>query len=429
MMSLRSFLLAALAVVLPASAAGAQGAVHVVDFNDPGAFPDIASAVAAAADGDVILVRTLAINAQFTVDGKSLLIAADEGFAPFAITAFAMNNHHLDVQPGEHTVIKNLAAGQRVVLRGVSFGGLDVSQVAGQVWLEDAKVSFTSPAMQATNCASVVLHDVQVQGPNNVSDQNFFQSGGEALKLQSSAAVLHGVTADGGQGNDYTCTVFSCSNSSGFHGIALTGGSLWLAGSEASGGNGGVGGKDGLSICSPGGSGGDGVRLSSGAPQVQLRDVTTSGGTAATGPAQSTCFLGIGGDGVPGQAVHVLSGTAQSLDGTAVTLSVPSPLREQELLTVTLSGPPGTPAILIASPDSGVLTIGAVSGPLLTGVPLLVVPLGALPPSGSLTLKARVPELGAAVQAFSWTLQAITIEGGQRIAGPATSLLLLDAAL
>ncbi len=102
-----------------------------------------------------------------------------------------------------------------------------------------------------------------------------------------------------------------------------------------------------------------------------------------------------------GQAVHALSGAAQSLDGTAVTLSVPSPVSEQPLLTVTLSEPPGAPVMLIASPRSGMLTIGAVSGPLLTGV-----------------------------QALSWTLQVITVEGGQRIAGPATSLLLLlDAAL
>jgi hypothetical protein len=429
MHAFRTLVPVALAVSLAATAASAQVAVHVVDSLDPGAFHGVSQAVAAAADGDVILVRSLDVESQFTVSGKSLVIAADAGLHPLAITGFAQNNHLLSQGFG-HTIISDLLPGQRVVLRGVHFGGLDLADVAGQVWLEDALVNFTSPAMRATNVDSLVLHDVELKGPSSVNNSFFWKIGGDGLELAGSGAVVHGVLADGGTGHDFSCTAFPlvCSNSSGFDAVQMSGSSsLWLAGATLHGGNGGTGGFDGFT-CWSGGNGGHGLLLASGSPHADLRAVTATGGFGAPGPAPGSCLFG-GGDGVDGQPVATLAGGTQVQPGTAVTLDAPSPLREGETLAVSVSGPAGLPLILLAGAGSGVLSIGAVSGPLLTGVPQLILPVGAVPAGGTLTLQATVPELGPGVQALSWTLQVVTVQAGQRIAGPATSLLLLDGSI
>ena len=140
-------------------------------------------------------------------------------------------------------------------------------------------------------------------------------------------------------------------------------------------------------------------------------------------------MFGFGGDGVPGEAYQVVDGALDALPGDALGLHAPSPVREAETLSVTLSGPPGTEVLLLAGLDSAQLSIGAVHGPLLTGVPTLILPLGALPAGGTLELHATVPELGAGVQAVSWTLQPISREGGEYFAGPGSTLLLLDGGI
>jgi hypothetical protein len=157
--------------------------------------------------------------------------------------------------------------------------------------------------------------------------------------------------------------------------------------------------------------------------------VSAAGGATGVYMGSTACSSGSTADGAPGFGVEVWSGAVQELPGTPVQLHVPSPVREQQVLTASVSGPPGLPVILLAGPEFGALSLAAVSGPLLTGIPQLVLPLGPLPASGTLTLQAAVPELGAGLQFASWTLQVVTIENGQHIAGPATSVLLLDSSI
>lgn len=408
-----------------APAAAAQGAVHVVDPADPLAFQDVQLAVNAAADGDTILVRSGG-GSFFEVAGKSLVIAADTGFEPYFVTPFNMNNHGMD-HLAAHTLVRDLAAGQRVVLRGLSFGGLELRDNQGQVWLEDATLNFVAPAMRAADCDSVVLQRVSLTGPSPNLDQYFWKVGGQALELIGSRAALHGVTAHGGQGLLFSCSVFGfCTNYGGFTGIVLDGGSAWLGDVVATGGHGGAGGTDQFGFCYAGGGGGHGVQVDGGGAAL-LAGFSGTGGSGAPGPDPGTCVFGGGGDGVDGAALALQDGTSEVAGPAPVGLEAGSPVREGQSLQLTLQGAPGTPVLLLAAPASGHVSIGAVDGPLLTAFPALLVALGGLPGSGSLVLGSTVPDLGPGVESLVVTVQAVSGTPGALLAGGASTVVLLDA--
>ncbi len=80
MRSARTVLARVLVLLACAGAARAQGALLVVDAaGGPGSsFTSLADAVAAAADGDTLLVRSGAY-APFTIDGRTLIVVAAPG--------------------------------------------------------------------------------------------------------------------------------------------------------------------------------------------------------------------------------------------------------------------------------------------------------------------------------------------------------------
>jgi hypothetical protein len=88
-------------LLAPASAAG----VITVAGSGPADFTQIADAVAAARDGDLILVSPSAGSyAAFTIDGKALVISSAQAGTPVST---------------RQITIENLAAGQTCVLRGL----------------------------------------------------------------------------------------------------------------------------------------------------------------------------------------------------------------------------------------------------------------------------------------------------------------------
>ncbi|HEX5011279.1 MAG TPA: hypothetical protein VFY71_12850 [Planctomycetota bacterium] len=426
MQTIRALLFTALATAVVAASSAAQGAVHIVDVTDPSAL-SWQEALSVAADGDVILLRKPSHAGGTHILGKSLQVVADTGYEPVL-----GSGETCDIT-GQEITIGALAPGQRVVLRGVEVQGLFLSNCDGQVWVEDSLVYDEQPALRAMYCADLVLHDVEIQGMyQSVYDMYGTCWVGVGLDLFDTSAVLHDVKATGGDGLSltYSSDLGAYMYTSGLHGIQIQGGSLWLSGGVLQGGNGGNGGLDTQwNQCIPGMDAGHGLLLQAGSPQVMLRGVTAAGGAAGVYVGSTDCSSGSTADGAPGFGVQVSSGAVQELSGTPIQLHVASPVREQQVLTASVSGPAGLPVILLASPTFGKLSLVAVSGPLLTGIPQLVLPLGPLPASGTLSLQAAVPELGAGLQFASWTLQVISIEGGQRIAGPATSLLLLDSGL
>src|SRR5262245_23875185 len=154
--------LAPLLVAFASPLASAQNAnVLVVDAaGGPGsAFTDIQPAINAAANGDIVLVRS-GSYAGFEVQAKSVSIVADAGASVVVNSA---------------STIKQLGDDQRVEVMGVtltpipqalgqSLLPLDVTSCAGVVWLERVtataqwNASFPSVSgLRVANCASVTL--------------------------------------------------------------------------------------------------------------------------------------------------------------------------------------------------------------------------------------------------------------------------------
>ena len=103
-MRIRSLLVAPLLAFLTSEGLAAQ-AVHVVDVaNGPGAdFVNLTSAVIAASEGDVLLVRGGTYAEALVLDGKGLVVTADEG------ATVSVNE----------IVVSNLAVDQFVAIRGI----------------------------------------------------------------------------------------------------------------------------------------------------------------------------------------------------------------------------------------------------------------------------------------------------------------------
>ncbi len=201
---LRSLSLASALLVGPSALA----AVHVVTGGPGGAF-GIVDAVAAAADGDTILVKA-GVYSGFTVDAKSLTIVAEQGasvstiwFPPFGISA--------------EVYVQNLTHSQRVVLRGID-APIRFSSSAGAIRVEDAEilgtdgyceVPFSGPstfvpgevAANVFQCASVSFVGCRIVGGNGGEQSAFAPcctAAGHGLVVTASNVALYDTTVAGG---------------------------------------------------------------------------------------------------------------------------------------------------------------------------------------------------------------------------------------
>jgi hypothetical protein len=419
----------ALCLSLLAAPLAAQAQVHVTGIVH-GSDPGLQATIDAAADGDVILIRAFG-GQPFDLSGKSLVLQADAPFSPVVSSAFLSPNA-MQSGDGLHSEIHDLPAGKTVVLRGLLLRGLELRDVQGTVMIEDCKLSGTSPAFRATNVAHLVIEGGEIQGPTDVDDLYFPQTGGPGAVLIDSTAWLHGVAITGGHGADFHCGSFGfCWNSSGKDALVVSGSSsVQLEGGSCTGGHGGKGGTDLLGQCFAGGSGGHGIDMFAGWPIVIAHGTQTAGGAGATGPAPGSCFFGSAGDGVNGQAVNVIDGEFDAGAGHLDVLSGNSPVREGQALAVSVSGAAGAPFALLISPQPALFHVSAIEGALLAQPPFTTLLLGPLPAAGQLTLSGLVPELGPVVEGLPLVLQLVSHAAPSTwVAGPASAVLLLDGSL
>jgi hypothetical protein len=158
----RAVILASILVLLvlgaPLATVAPAQQVHVVD--DSGGvgveFTSLTAAVQAAGNGDVLLMRSGTYSQAFTIDGKSLVLAADTGAA-------------VDLQ-GWPVTIRNLGTSQAVTLRGLhGFAtGWKLESNAGTVWFEDCFLEFGGAfdpgTISAVDCAHVVVTRCEIVG-------------------------------------------------------------------------------------------------------------------------------------------------------------------------------------------------------------------------------------------------------------------------
>jgi hypothetical protein len=377
--------------LLLATPAAALGEVHVVDFAGGAGsdFTDLSAAVDAAADGDVLLVRSGLYDVWNTVDGRSLTIAGD---GPF-------------VQISGLLAVQNLDADQRVVLRGFELkfpGQVELLNNDGVVWIEDCQIqadlfggSGPFGAVHAVD-SRLAVQNSHIEGSMQYGVHAAPPTAG--LYLVDSVATISGGSIRGGPGVD---TIFP--DLPGAAGLALQGSTVTASGTSIDGG---------LGESKPGGPG---IAASAGSV-VTLRDTPVAGGAGApAGPAVSA-------DG--SSAVATVAGAAHGMTSTQTP-------RVGETLVVSASGAAGDGVLLLVGTGPALVPLGMAGSVLLVNPapPLLSLVLGTVPAGGTLQGSFLVPSLGGGVESVLLVVQDVYLDAslGEVRFGPGTAPLLLDA--
>ena len=379
--------------------------VHVVDqANGPGTdFTDLTSAVAAASDGDVLLVRSGDYADVLSLSGKGLVVTADAG-ASVSVSEI---------------VVENLTDAQFAAVRGIDVtnafsaaNSLCVLDCEGAVWMEDIEVATgASPFVQGSafvrDCSTVVFNGCRIDPP--VSSLAF-----ATFLIQRAAVHLYETEVTG---ISFGTAVFF--PSAGSPAVSMTDGELYLHAATLTGGKG----SDGSAIDPNAGDGGPGL-LADGVSAVTVVESTVQGGASGTPAAGGVA-------GQSGAAFEINGGTLTQLPNTARLFATPSPIREDATTSVDFVGDAGDLVFVAvaAAPRSVATTPGSLVGPLLLESPLSIVPFGTLPASGQLSDSFPVPDIsaGAAVRSFYMQGLFVNVLSGELALGSPTQVQLLDS--
>ncbi|MEM7307627.1 MAG: hypothetical protein AAF682_13195 [Planctomycetota bacterium] len=385
--------------------------VHVVDDSGgPGVdFTTLTDAVAAAQDGDVVLVKSGSYAEDVTVDGKSLVVTADAG---------------ANVSYTGRFVVQGLAAGQAFLWSdfqvkppsGTFFGALDVVSCDGPVWVDG--VDFSAPDLQIVG----YMTQVQASGPVIFTDCTVAggttpaPSSNPGLRAIDSEVYLYHTSLTGGAGYGGLGGPFD-----GGAGVELNGGSLFALGGTIAGGTGTpIGSPFGCTGTS--GGGGVGLVLSGAAPAADLYGTALVGGAPGALLGSGACVEGP--DGAP---FDVESGTLSEQAWSTPIFAVDSPVRSGQPVGVSLSGEPNSLAWLAFSTSPAVLPVAGAVGPLVVGAPAIF-GVGSLGPDGQLAL--QVPTfVPPGFEGLLYASQALFVDplGGATLSAPAP-VVELDAA-
>ncbi len=382
--------------------AGSQGQVHVVDAaGGPGSdFTAIFAAVAAAADGDVVLARAgdydpdpfTGSSDGVSLSGKGLTVVAEAGAA---VRMSALQ-------------IENLPAGRFALLQGLTATPplfTQLNQNSGPLWFENCRfepvlAGRASGGMREDDCDTVVLSrclasSIPLLLPN--------------FALSASGSRLHVFDSQVEAGPE---------NSMAF--ILDTGSFLELSGSSVLGGDG----ADGSSLtfdCN-GQDGGDALVVR-GASHALILDSILEGGTGGA-PFASSCSRG-----ADGQDLVVQSGSATLLTGKARSLQASSPLRENGVLQAQFSGKPGDRVWIrySARPGPGIAS-PQWDGELLLGSPRFGFFIGTIPASGTLLFQVGAPDLAPGVESAVFFCQGFfrDVDTGRFVASSPSAVVVLD---
>lgn len=411
-------------IALASLAATARADLHVVDAAaGAGAdFVEISDAVAAAADGDVILIRTGEYG-PVAIDGKALVLSADEA---------------ADVSIAGIVHVTNLSAGQSVTVSGVAAQAccsqesptFSVRDCAGSVLVQDSslKAFLSEPlsvgdAAEVLNSASVTF--VRTEMDADVGELSVFAPQARGLYVEASNVGLFECSLLGVEGLAGD-SINGDPGAKGGAGLAVVGpGRVTASGSTISGGAGGFGGMPQPfgPNCTDGGDGGPGVQLLALAPTFFDQDSNLVGGPG--GAADPSCQAG-----ATGPSTVVKSGSIVPVLSAARGIETTSPVRAGEQLTSTYTGLEGDAVFSFWA-----LAQGPTPHPLLAGLPILpsLPPLsldfkGSAPAGGVLQASGTV--LGLGLPAATIYLQALfyNVSEGFVLSNP-QMVLLLDASV
>jgi hypothetical protein len=383
--------------------------VLVVDeLSGPGAdYSAIYEAVAAASEGDTILVRQGSYS-PFSIDGLSLTVTADRGAT---------------VSIGGDVAVRNLGSNQSALLRGLRIlpltqGPLSIEDNQGSVWIEDCSVDLPyltqqpEPGVDVSNTAHASFNRCVFIGSRAATALD----AGAGIRAVNSNVYVFDSTLTGGVG-----AALLGEYSQPGAGALVEGGLFYASGCMLLGGDGGFG--DSLFGCTDGGNGAVGLQLD-GNGTARLLDTSVEGGAAGlTG--------GVCQPGVAGAPQLVLSGSVEVDPFAARSLTVANPLRSGETLVADFRGQPGDRVILSLSmsqspfyfPGNGQRLIG---GPLLPDITSDVIfRLGFLDASGQLRLTSPVPPFVGAVNFYSQAVMFSASPSGEIVFSSAQAVTFL----
>ncbi|MBL8768360.1 MAG: hypothetical protein JNL94_13380 [Planctomycetes bacterium] len=421
---------AAFAVWVACLAPSAFAGVLVVDSaGASGAYLEIQAAVTAAAPGDLVLVRA-GTYAAFVVAGKSLSIVADA-----AATVHVVGD----------CAIRGLPANSAVVCRGLAFGPplvspgtrLELTTNLGRIRVEDcsfapndaiAIVTQPKPTVLVDACTSVTFARCTSTGR---ASPDALDAACPALVVSDSTVRIESSTLIGGDGAD--SQMFSTSilpvATAGAEALRVAGGDLFLGGSILRGGQGGNGSGDMLvDPCDPPGQSGAGIVIA--APGGLVRSLACTIESGAPGLVHGFCEPL---DPPKPIVVTAAPGTAQVVVLTGASNSAIADATVDELGTASLLviGVPGEFVFALIGVGPDATFVPALSSVLYeSATPLVVVALGAIPASGTLSLSVPLQLSVPALSAVSGHVQAATCSGsGECRLGSPTVVTILDSAL
>jgi hypothetical protein len=393
---------ASLAFLITLATPVAAQTVHVVDVaaGQGSSFTSVVEAVTAAADGDVILVRTGTYPEVVSIVGKSLTLQGDPEYGP--------------VPEIEALVITDLEASASVNVRGLHLratttivnNNIELRNNAGPVWLEE--LSMTSSAglfgngFLVEDCAAVVVNACHIG-----AYVRFDTEQPPVLFVRSSVHVFD--------------TLFDepfANQTDGPPGIRAEGpGVLGVFQSTVTGADGVVV-DGGHGFCSAS-NGGAGIDLE-GDVELFVQDSVIQGGIGAEG---------CGYIGTDGPAFRFGTGDVHMLSSLARTHRATSGVRDDDNIDVTLIGEPGDRVRVFFTLRRPIppIFLSVLDGPILVSPPLMRVSHGTLPASGMRSLSLPVGDLGPGVSSLVIYTQALFIGSqGELVMSEPTAVTLLD---
>lgn len=371
----------------------------VVDAGGGGDFTSLQPAVDAAADGDLILVRSDLLDGGASVQGKGLAMVGDGG-RRVVRSAFPPTS-----QPA--LTVTGLAADQQVVVRGLELQHVQrriwpivrLADNEGVVWIEDCLVSVATAfigapqaGIEAEACAALVL----VRSSLVVEPPNAFDSGCLDYPNCESPPALGATDC---QVHAFECTFRGTDGlrsgglflpaGNGAQGIRLEGSSfLFASGCSVRGGDGGDGAYQ--VACFKAGNGGAGLWIPTGT-EAHLLETTLSvslPGEIAFSPS-GPCPGGTFG---PPWAPAGPVAPFESAAGDVRSYALPSPLRAPGG-TLVARGVPGDllVSVIADAPESTYLPLQA--GTQLVAPPFRFRVEGTVPAGGVLSVAVPVPPL------------------------------------
>jgi len=422
-------LLALSLCALPASAD-----VLVVDASGRGEFDSLVDALAAAADGDTLLLRPgnyFEFGQTVQINGRSLVVAGD-GTGPVLLNATQVT-----LPAGKRVVLRNLtieAAGFDPITTGLSVAG-------GDVFVEDCSISgrdghsafanaFGGLAVSASNVRLVFQGCTIEGGKGSDSEAAVFlgaQHGGNGIDLFIGATLaVYGGTVTGGQAGSFIPSSFS-PGPGGVGGSALRadfGGSVLVAGSTLTGADGGNGDQIPGAFSASAYAGGDALNLSGGTVVTLLDSTLIPGAGGLDGAGQS---------GFAGDEIEIDSfATVIQQPGSYRANAFGAMAREGGTLQLDLAGDPGDLFALFLGPAPAVPLPAVKLGLFHVGAPLLGPYLqGPLGPSGSLSLSVPAPSVGLGPDDALLLYQQAFVKpvSGPTLLSNPTTLVIVDGSL